>query len=321
MKTRERFELQCSSLKRIAILLIVLALPMICFASPPATDVLVKASAGETSTLTGFIQADLTVKVALVALLTAFFLGAVHALSPGHGKVMVASYLVGTRGKTRDAVTLGAIVTVTHVISVILLGIVTLVLAEFLVAERLYGWMGLLSGLIIFLIGYWMLAKPALRGISSQGNDHHQAHQHGDHSHTHHHPEHKHHHDSHAHHHGHGHSHIPEGEIGIKSLLALGTAGGMVPCPTAMVVLLASIAIHKVGFGLLLIVFFSLGLAAVLIVIGMMTVKASKYVELFSENQKLIKILPVFSAGVVMLVGISVAFNSLLSAGIIKTDL
>ncbi|WP_291463697.1 sulfite exporter TauE/SafE family protein [Desulfobacula sp.] len=305
------------------ILAFVLLSPLLGFSSTPETEAMVKASAQETSILTEFIKADLTPKMIMMALLTAFFLGAVHALSPGHGKVMVASYLVGTRGKVKDAVTLGGIVTITHVISVLMLGVGTLILTEYLVEEQVYGWIGLFSGLIIFVIGYWMLAKPALNWIKSggQNNDH----SHGDHGHSHHfHKDaHNHSHDDHGHTHGHGygHSHIPEGEISFKSLLALGTAGGMVPCPTAMVVLLASIAIHKIFFGLLLIISFSLGLAAILILIGVMTVKASKYLEIFSEEKKLIQRLPVFSAGIIMLVGISIAFNSLVSAGIITLNI
>lgn len=221
---------------------------------------------------------------ALFALGLAFILGMGHALSPGHGKAMVAAYLIGRSGQVRDAFTLGIIVTVTHVASVIVLGIVALLLSRHFLPGDLYPWLGAFSGILVFLVGYIMLAKRAV---------------HSHHEHHHHHTE-------------------DSGTVSWWSMLSLGIAGGMVPCPTALVVLLASVAFGRILFGLLLISAFSLGLAAVLILIGILTVRASKLTEKFAGSRRWIENLPVFSAGLVMLAGIAIALNALYAGGILK---
>ena len=230
----------------------------------------------------------------LFALGLAFFLGMGHALSPGHGKAMVAAYLIGRSGRIRDAFTLGTIVTITHVASVIVLGIAALLLSRYFLPGDLYPWLGAFSGALVFGVGYMMLARRAL-------------HSHG-HSHDHQHHE-----------HSHAHDHIHDsGAVSWWSMLSLGIAGGMVPCPTALVVLLASVAFGRIVFGLLLILSFSFGLAAVLIIIGILTVRASKLTERFSDSRRWIEKLPVLSAGLVMLAGIAIALNALHSGGILR---
>ncbi len=231
----------------------------------------------------------------LFALGLAFFLGMGHALSPGHGKAMVAAYLIGRSGRIRDAFTLGTIVTITHVASVIVLGIVALMLSRYFLPGELYPWLGAFSGALVFGVGYMMLARRALH-----------SHGHYDHSHS----------------HSHSHDHESDSEpVSWWSMLSLGIAGGMVPCPTALVVLLASVAFGRIVFGLLLILAFSLGLAAVLIIIGILTVRASKLTERFSGSRRWIENLPVISAGLVMLAGIAIAFNALNAGGILRFTL
>ncbi len=241
------------------------------------------------SILTKYVQKDFNFQILIIALSLAFFLGGVHALGPGHGKALVAAYLVGSRGRLKDAAILSVIVTFAHVLSVIILGVVALIMKDHFVQEKFHGWIGFSSGLLIFIIGYWMIAKRALDTVN-KGN----------------------------HAHGHSHSHTPEGGISLGGLFSLGIAGGMVPCPTALIVLLASISAKKILFGLLLIIFFSMGLAVILFFVGALTVTASKFVESFSEEKKFIQQLPVFSAGVVMLVGLAIAFDSLRSIGILS---
>ena len=239
--------------------------------------------------LTRFIrQKDLSVWMMIVSLFAAFFFGATHALSPGHGKTMVAAYLIGTKGKIHDAILLGGIVTLTHVISVILLGIITIFLSNYIIPQKLFPWIGVFSGMLIFLTGYWIIAGIAM----GKSHNHH--------------------------HHNHRNS---DGGIKFKGIFSLGIAGGIVPCPSALVVLLISIALQRIGFGLLLIIFFSFGLALVLILIGILTVTASKLTAKFAEGQKWIQYLPIFSAGAVMIVGISIIVNSLVSAKIIVINL
>src|SRR5207237_365252 len=156
----------------------------------------------------------------------ALFWGAAHALSPGHGKTIVTAYLVGQRGTPRHAALLGLIVTATHTIGVFSLGFVTLALSQFVVPDRLYPWLNLVSGVLVVAIGASVL-RSRLR--------HRNAHEHG--------------HDRH-------HEHGPSG----RSLVAVGVSGGLLPCPSALVVLLAAISLHRIAFGLLLIVAFSAGL-------------------------------------------------------------
>ena len=240
-------------------------------------------------------QENLGPGTVLFALGLAFFLGMGHALSPGHGKAMVAAYLIGRSGRIRDAFTLGTIVTTTHVASVIVLGIAALLLSRYFLPGDLYPWLGAFSGALVFGVGYMMLARRALH---SHGHSHHHGH-------------------SHSHDHSHDHDHAAE-PVSWWSMLSLGIAGGMVPCPTALVVLLASVAFGRIVFGLLLILSFSFGLAAVLIIIGILTVRASKLTERFSGSRKWIENLPVLSAGLVMLAGIAIALNALHAGGILR---
>ena len=193
--------------------------------------------------------------VLFVLLLAAFGWGAVHALSPGHGKAMVAAYLVGTKGKPRHAVALGATVTVAHTIGVFMLGFVTLALSQYVLPEDLYPWLNLVSGALVVGIGFGVL-----RSRVRWAHHHHHDHDHG-HGHGHHH-----------HHHHHDHDHT----VTKRSLIGLGAAAGIIPCPSALVVLLGAISQHEVALGLLLIVAFSLGLAGTLTALGLAVVYARR---------------------------------------------
>jgi len=220
----------------------------------------------------------------LTAFATALILGAAHALSPGHGKAMVAAYLVGTRGRKRDAVILGLVVTFTHVLSVILLGLVMLYLSTRVLPAQLFPWISAASGILIFITGCLLLAR-----------------------------------DRSGHHHAHRQDHGPEEPgPGIWSLLAMGIAGGMVPCPSAMVVLLVSVSLHKIALGLALIIVFSLGLAAVLVGIGIAVVSVSGLSATVTRFAPVVRILPLFSAGLVLLLGIAITTRGLVDAGIIQ---
>jgi nickel/cobalt transporter (NicO) family protein len=248
-------------------------------------------------------QKNLTPQVLLLTLAIAFGLGAVHALSPGHGKTLVAAYLVGSRGTARHAVFLGGMVTFTHTISVFFLGFVTLFLSEYVAPETLSPILATISGLTILWIGATLLVKRARRLTAP---DHHHDHGH-DHEHSH---DHTHTHDhghSHDHHHGPGgHSHVPEGDVTMGSLIALGASGGLVPCPSAMVLLLTAVSLQQTGLGMILLVSFSLGLAAVLTAIGLAVLYAKQLLpdSRSTSNHPAFRYLPVFSAGVVFCVGL-----------------
>ena len=470
-------------------------------------------TASTTDRLKGMLRTEqLSVGVIAFALALSLFLGAAHALEPGHGKTIVAAYLIGSRGTVGNAVFLGGVVTFTHTFSVIVLGALTLLASQYILPERIFPWLAASSGLLISGLGLWLLGRhlrgaghghnhepsghahphelgpaparlgpgqataddgelayphshlPGVRtaappvarraqghshGHGEQGHGHSHAgdeeherdagghshghadhghghshagdedhdhgagshsHAHGDHghghshagnedhdhgagSHSHGHGDHGHGHShahgthehghshggdedhehdagghshghshagdedydhgagSHAHahgDHGHGHSHagdasapggapsspwspgthrhgptgrphahVPQGQVTLGSLLALGISGGIVPCPGALVILLLAVALHRIAFGLLLITTFSLGLAAVLITIGILMVKARPWVERFSGNGPWVRRLPAVSAALITVVGLVMAVKALIDAGIL----
>jgi nickel/cobalt exporter len=231
---------------------------------------------------TGLIsKSRLSVGFVLLALLLAFFWGAVHALSPGHGKSIVAAYLVGTRGTPRHAVVLGLTVTITHTVGVFALGLVTLALSEFIFPEQLYPWLNLASALLVVGVGCAVLrARLAHRRRHSHG-------------------------------HGHDHHHHHDHELSMRGLLGVGISGGLIPCPTALVVLLAAISLHRVGYGLVLIVAFSLGLAAAMTGIGLLAVTAKRLSARLRLDGRLVRALPALSAVVVLVLGLVMTLRAL----------
>ena len=212
----------------------------------------------------------------MIALLVAAALGAFHALEPGHGKTVVAAYLVGSRGTARHALILGLIVTASHTAGVYLLGGVTFFASHYIVPDRLYPWVALASGLTIAVVGS-VAVLASLQGQAPPGTIMRTT------------------------------TITPTAtttvttmgtftatrgtitttstaSVSLRQLLALGITGGIVPCPAALVVLLSALSLRRVGFGLLLIVAFSLGLALVLIAIGMLMVYARRLVARFDER-------------------------------------
>jgi nickel/cobalt exporter len=244
-------------------------------------------------------QQQLTPGMIAVALVVAFLLGAAHALTPGHGKTIVAAYLVGSRGTLKHALFLGAMVTFTHTVSVFLLGLATLFLFHYVVPQNVIQVLGAVSGLSIVAIGGWMLYKR-LR--------HEQQHRHGVHHHHHHHD-----HDHHDHHHHDHHHHVPD-EVSWSGLVALGASGGLVPCESALVLLLSAIALRRAGLGLVLLVAFSLGLAIVLMGIGVMVIYAKNLLgaRVGTDRSPFFRWMPVASAAVVLLIGLLMTGVSLL---------
>ncbi|MGQ0721460.1 MAG: nickel/cobalt transporter [Candidatus Eiseniibacteriota bacterium] len=255
---------------------------------------------------------DLTPRVVLASLLLAAVLGAGHALEPGHGKTLVAAYLVGSHGTVLHAVLLGLIVTLTHTFSVFLLGAGVLYLSRYFVPEQMFPWLGAVSGALIVAVGVTMLRARWREGAHGHAHDHHHAHRH-DHDHAGD-PHHDHDHD-HGDHHHHGHPHHPGtaagGNASLRSILALGVSGGLVPCPAAIVVLLAAVALGRVGFGMVLIAAFSGGLAAVLVSVGTAFVLARGWIERLPRADALTRRLGLASAAVVTVFGVVIAVRSL----------
>jgi len=203
----------------------------------------------------------------------------------------VAAYLVGSRGTAKHAVFLGGMVTFTHTISVFALGFVTLFLSKYVAPEKISPVLEVVSSLSIVWIGALLLFRR-VRALQGHG-----------HSHGHHHHDHDH---DHGHDHGpHGHSHVPEGDVTLGSLIALGASGGLVPCPSALILLLAAVRFDRVGLGLVLLVGFSAGLAAVLMAIGLAVIYAKHLLpEDKTRSHPAFRLVPVFSAGVVLCIGL-----------------
>ena len=266
----------------------------------------------QTDSLARFLhQQQLSPWMILAALGVAFVLGAAHALTPGHGKTIVAAYLVGSRGTLKHAAFLGAMVTFTHTVSVFLLGLATMFLFQYVVPEKVTQVLGAISGLSIVAIGGWMLFKRLRPARRAHGHDHPDDHDHlHDHDHPHHH-DHNHarshdHSQSHDHAHGpHGHTHLPE-ELSWSGLAALGASGGLVPCESALVLLLSAIALRRAGLGLLLLLSFSLGLAMVLMGIGVLVIYAKHLIPERHRTGKnlFFRWMPVASALIVLVVGL-----------------
>ena len=295
------------------------------------------------------INQPLTVQLAIVALVVSFVLGGLHALTPGHGKAIVAAYLVGSKGRVIDAVFLGLVVTFTHTFSVIALGVIMLV-AQGFAPEDIVPWLSLFSGVLIVGIGAWLLARNMKQYYSggthgsshAHGHTHHHPHDHDhDHSHDHDHPhtddhdhdhDHSHDHDhdhphaddhdhghDHGHTHSHGgrtHSHVPSERTGFWGLLSLGISGGIVPCVDALIGLLFAISLNKLVWGLIILCAFSLGLAAVLVAIGILMVMAKPVIERFTGEGIWLQRLPIMSAAVVILLGAVLVFKAINTVGI-----
>jgi nickel/cobalt transporter (NicO) family protein len=266
-------------------------------------------------------------RVLLLALLGALLLGAVHALSPGHGKTIVGAYLIGSRGTPRHAAFLGAIVTITHTLGVFALGFATLYASRFIVPERLFPILSLVSALLILGMGIVLLVQRSriARGALSSGESSSfgpfqpispvvaavgsprgyvfaptstgldpTLHSHGG---------------------GPLHSHLPPGARGEKvtwkSLLALGISGGLVPCPSAMVLLLAAVALNKTAYGMLLVVAFSFGLAITLTVVGLAFLYARNRFSGPGTGSRWTQVLPVLSAVTITALGIALCIGAL----------
>jgi len=281
-------------------------------ASAPATSMQLQANRQLTprNRFTELIQEQhLGAWFLFTAALIAIGLGGLHALEPGHGKTIVAAYLVGSKGTARHAFLLGIIVTVAHTAGVFALGAITLYASRYIVPEQLYPWLGALSGITIAGLGCYML----LRRLSGTATDH-----------------------SHAPGEKHGHwkfwkrstddeiksDQVQSGtsaaqSVSLAQLFTLGITGGIIPCPAALIVLLSAFALHRIGLGFFLIVAFSVGLAAVLIGFGMLMVYARRFMTRLQVDGPLTKRwLPVASSAFITVLGLILTVQALSSVHI-----
>lgn len=230
----------------------------------------------------------------VVALGLAVLLGGLHALTPGHGKTLVAAYLIGSRGTTGHAIALGGIVTFTHTASVIAIGLLALLASQFIVPNVLVPSLEILSGLLVVIMGIRLLVAR-WRARNEEAHEHH------------------HHDQPHDHEHDHSHHHLPE-QIKLSDLLTLGISGGLVPCPEALGIMLIAIGLNRILLGLGLIVAFSFGLAVVLIVIGILLVRSKSLLNrLGGLGGRWQKWLPLASAVIVTVLGFGIVAKGLLA--------
>lgn len=243
--------------------------------------------------LTGYLHdPNLSPLLLAAALGVAVVLGGLHALTPGHGKTLVAAYLIGSRGTSGHAVALGSIVTLTHTASVIVIGLLALLASQFIVPTILAPALEIISGLLVIIMGLRLL-WTRWRTRNGESHPHHHDHSH-DHSHPHDH-------------------HLPE-QVTLNDLLTLGISGGLVPCPEALGVMVVAIGLNRILLGLGLIVAFSFGLAAVLIVIGILLVRSKALLDrLGGVGGRWQKWLPLASAVIVTVLGLGIVAKGILA--------
>lgn len=242
---------------------------------------------------------EISPTIILFGLFLAFGLGAMHAMSPGHGKAVVGAYLVGSKGTPRHAIFLGLTVTVTHTLGVFAIGLLTLFASQYILPERLMPFINFFSGLLVLFIGLSLFRTRllAVLGRKTKSHNDHSHHEHDVMTHT---------------HDGSTHTHLPPETVSWKSLLGLGISGGLLPCPSALVLMLAAISLNRIGYGLILTVVFSFGLAATLTAVGMIFLYIGKIFESksLSEN-RFVKALPVFSSFVIACLGAVICYRAI----------
>jgi nickel/cobalt transporter (NicO) family protein len=265
-------------------------------AAYPASTTSVGPPSTSNDPFAALITGDLTLPAVLLALLLAAGLGAVHALSPGHGKTLVAAYLIGSRGTLRQAAGLGATVAITHTLGIFALAVLTLAAGELFVPERVIGWLTVASGGLVASLGLvlvWRALRPA-------------PHTHG---HAHEHP--------HPHPHLHPHAERVAPRVSVRGLVALGLAGGMVPSASALIVLLAAVSTGRLVFGMGLIVSFGVGMAAVLAGLAAATTLArslfvgERGLGSWSATRRVTGLLPIGSGVAVLVIGTVVTIAAL----------
>jgi ABC-type nickel/cobalt efflux system permease component RcnA len=227
-----------------------------------------------TSSVPNLIASEPTLSTVLIGIAIAFGFGAVHALSPGHGKTLVSAYFIGSQGTAQQAVLLGLTITFTHTLSIFLLGAIALFASQYFLPEQSYPILSFVSGLTIGIVGLSLLRKRL-------------------------------HSDSHCHSHAHAHS-----PTSLSSLVKLGIAGGLMPCPSALVMLLSAVALHQISYGLFLVGGFSLGLASVLVILGVVAIYARQWLERLPQTDQVLQKLSILSAIVIMIIGFGITVVS-----------
>jgi len=236
-------------------------------------------------------------------LVSSFWLGALHAATPGHGKTIAAAYIVGARGRPVDALVLGIFVTLSHTSGIVLVAVLATFGSAWFLPQRVEAYVSVMTGLLVIGMGVWLLwIQPTKLPAHPQSHHHdHGPHHHGD--------------ASGYHRHGWGPAHTHD--VGFESgrrpslpiLLGLGIAGGLLPDPGALAILLAALASGKVMLGLFTVLVFSLGFASVLVVVGIAAAMVGDLVLGWLDNRWVGR-LQVAAAALIVLVGLVLTVNA-----------
>ncbi len=237
--------------------------------------------------------------VVALTLLAAIGLGALHALEPGHGKTLLAVSLVGARATAKQAIALAAALTISHTAGVVALGLALLVAAHWIVPEAVYPWVTVVSGLVVVWLGGGALARAFhARAHAAEGH-------------------------AHGHDHGHGHDHAhgiaADRPLSFRSVVLIAMSGNVAPCPAALVVMLAALALHQVAYGIVIIIAFGIGLAAVLTGLGLALVHGTAWIARSKTAERFMAYGPLVSASVISVIG-AVMLGQGLASGIIRVQ-
>ncbi len=257
-----------------------------------------------------FARNDGTPLFAFLTVLAAFGLGALHGLEPGHGKALLAFTLVGARATFKQAFILAAALTFAHTVAVVVLGLLLFFVAGF-APESIFTWITLISGMVVAAIGARSVSRAL--GRSTPGSHVHESA--GRHSGDRHHGRDRHHdHDAPEH----AHAHVIPGTkpLHFSSAVAAAMSGGIAPCPAAIVVLLTALHAHRVGYGLFIIIVFSLGLAAILTGLGLAVVRGATWLQRRSGFAAVARIAPIVTGSVISIIGATMLAQGLAAQGV-----
>lgn len=227
-----------------------------------------------------------------LALLAAFILGGLHALTPGHNKVLTGTYLVGAHGRLRHAVLLGMATAFSHTASAIVIGLAALSTAGQIASTQFLRWVGLPTGILTVCLGLWLFRAYFIgNGKHLHSHDHDHDHSHG----------------------SHPHSHAAPDRVTLSGLVALGLMHGIVPTFDALAILLVALNVRQTGLGIGLVFAYSLGIAWVLIAIGALFVRTQKMLLDNPRFENYSQRAPALAASVVILLGLVLVVRTLIA--------
>ena len=231
----------------------------------------------------------------VLALAAAFVLGGLHALTPGHNKTLVGSYLVGARGRLHHAVLIGMVTAFSHTASALIVGILALSTAGQIASSQYLQWVGLPSGVLTVGLGLWLLRRHFRAGSSHDdlhGHDHGHSHDHS-HEHSHHHPS-------------------PDA-VTLGGLVALGLMHGIVPTFDALAIILVALSLQRAVLGAGLIFAYSLGIGGVLVLVGTLVVRAQTALLDHPRFERASRLAPAVAAGMVVILGLWLLIRTLVA--------